>query len=75
MDVKEYTCLKKNDEILYEYARFIKVEDLLPFLKKQKINRFQIEYFIQTENEKITYALFFYKNNKQIGAVFPYKLL
>lgn len=76
MDVKEYTCVKKNDEILYEYARFIKLEDILPILKKRiKEKRFQIEYFIDHENEKITYALFFYKNYKQIGAIFPYKLL
>jgi hypothetical protein len=77
MDVKEFTRVKKNNEILYEYARFIPREDIVSTLKKKKFNQkcFQIEYVMQCNDEKLTYALFFYKNHRQIGAIFPHNPL
>jgi hypothetical protein len=72
MDVKEYTCVKKNDEILFQSHRFIEQEKIMMFLKRKKIKgRFQIEYSFIENSEHILYAIIFFKNYSRVGMVFP----
>lgn len=70
--VKEYVRVKIGKRILIKKTGFIHLYELISTVNELGIKgKYEIEYYYRDKKNVVTYALYFMRDNKIMGQIFP----
>lgn len=71
MNVKEFTHVKYNGQIIFKYEKFVALRKISSIIRARKIlGKIDIEYHYKIENESFPYALYFLRDGIIKGGLF-----
>ena len=72
--IHEYTEIWRKDELIHRYSGFQSPNEILTFIKLNKIRgRIHVICKICDEENCTEWAQYFFNNGKRTGAVFPFR--